>query len=256
MESWIDFAIVLFIPLMMYRGYRRGAIMMIMTFCTIFVAFFGATFLSNNFSDSVGRLIQPVIKDMITEVLEDRLKHENIIIEAPTETLVEETTEEEGTVSLVPQEYLTLSRALQILTSSQQLTQIEGFVDMASDALLFGGVSYIGSVTDGISTVIAKEIARVLIFTSSFLVIFILWLLLTRALKLMFKIPGLSQANVAVGTGIGLFLALLLVYVFAFITRGGLIAWDDVEKTILFEYFAKYNPLDSLAQSYQVDLDL
>lgn len=255
MESWIDFIIVLFIPLMMFRGYRRGGIMMIMTFCTIFVAFFGACFLSNNFSDSVGRLVQPIIKDMITEVLEDRLKHENILIEAPTDTVVGDGTEE-GVVSLIPQEYLSLSRALEILTSSQQLTQIEGFVAVAREALLFEGESYIGSVTDGISTVIAKEIARVLIFISSFLVIFILWLLLSRAMKIVFKLPGLSQVNVAVGTGLGLFLALLLVYVFAFITRGGLISWDDVEKTILFEYFAKYNPLDGLAQSYQVDLDL
>lgn len=252
MERWIDFAIVIFIPLMMYRGFRRGGVMMVMTFCTIFVAFFGASFLANNFSDSAGRLLQPIIKEMITEVLEDALKHEDILIEAPKETEVVE----ENSNPLIKQEYLSLTRALQILTSSRQLSQIEGFVDLAQETLLFQGVSYVGSVTDGISNVIAREISRALIFIASFLVIFILWLLLTRALKLVFKLPGLSQVNVVVGTTFGLFLALSLVYVFAFATRGGILSWESVEKTILYEYFAKYNPLDTLAENYEINLDL
>ncbi|MFI3252833.1 MAG: hypothetical protein R3Y63_00625 [Eubacteriales bacterium] len=251
METLIDLVIVIFIPIMMYRGYRRGGILTLMTFFTLFVAFHGAVFLSTNLAEPVGRFIQPIVKDVITDVLEDALKFENIVIEAPSNT--NEIEEEESTTT---QEYLTMARAFQILIKSQDLAKIEGFIDKARTELLTGAQEQIGSVTDGISSVIGLEIARVVTFSLSFSVLFIFWLLLTRAINIVFKIPGLAQVNAISGACIGLFLALMLVYVFAWITPGGIIPWSDVEKTLLFEYFAKKNPLELLAPNYQVELDI
>lgn len=252
MEIWIDVVILLFIPLMMYRGYRRGGILTLMTFFTIFVAFIGASFLANNFAQPVGRLVQPVVKEMITDILEDALKYENIIIEAPTESVESE----EGQNSLYSQEYLSMTRAIQILTQSHELDKIEGFVTIAWNTLVLEAKEYTGSVTDGISTVIGFEIARVGIFIMSFLVLFILWLLLTRAINFAFKLPGLSQVNAITGAGIGLFMALLLVYIFAWITNGTIIASDGVARTFLYRFFANNSPLDFIASTYEINLDV
>lgn len=249
MEVLIDLGIVIFIPLMIFRGYRRGGILSLMSFLTIFVAFSGATILSVNFCEPVGRLVQPVVKEIITDVLYDALKNENIIIDATISTTKES---EDGSTA----EYLTLTRAFQILTASKDIDKLDGFVQTAKETLLLGTVQMSGSATEMISTVIGREIARVGIFLISFALIMAFWMLLTRAIKIILKIPGFKEANAYAGAIIGFMMGILLVFVFAWITKGTIISWESMSRTMLYEYFAKNTPMDMLAQAYEINLDL
>lgn len=256
METLIDLGIVVFLPLMIYRGYKRGVIMGICGVLTLYMAFMGASFLSNNFHEPVGRLIQPVVKQMIVEVLEEQLKNENIIVEAPVEALgsgliPEDTVQVEGS-----KEYLSLSRALSLLGASHDLEKLHGFVAMAEKALNEQPGNYVGSVTDMISTVIGREIARVVVFSVSFLLCMTLWLLFSRVLVSVFQLPILAEINGYLGAAVGFILAIFLIYVFAWATGGTVIDWDGVEHTVLYEFFVKTSPLDALAQASSISLDL
>lgn len=255
METLIDVGILIFIPIMVYRGYRRGGILTICGFATVFVAFMGATYLSNNLCDPVGRLLQPVIKESITQVLEEALRFENILVEAPQEVLSNNPVQVPEDAAPT-QEYVTMTRALSILEKSIDLEPIEGFIAMAKETLVRFEDQYVGSVTDIISTVLGREIARVGIFCVSFLFLVSMWLLFSRILAAIFKFPGLAEMNAIVGAGMGFFLAILLVSVFAWATGGGIIPWEGVERTVLYEFFVKNCPLEGVAKAYSVDWDL
>lgn len=255
MEMLLDLGIVLFIPLMVFRGYRKGAILMLCSFFAIFVAFFGATFLANNLYQPVGRLVQPVVQHFITQVLEEALGGENILINPPEEvsgmdnpfTLEEE--ESEG-------QYVTLERALYVVQQAVELEQIQGFLQQASDLIEENKDELVGSATEVISTVVGYEIARQIIFIVSFVLSMAVWTLFSRVLNGVANLPGLAEVNGVIGGGFGLLSSGLLVFVVAWCTRGGIIPWDSVDKTVLFQFFAYHSPLDLIAGFSQVKLDL
>lgn len=256
MEALLDLVIVLFIPLMAYRGYRRGAVVSVCSFLTVIVAFVGATVLSNNLCDSVGRLLQPVIKEVIVEELESRLQFENILVEAPPEVITNNPITVPEDAQVQKQEYVTMTRALSILEASVAMEKIEGFIVMAKETLIRYEDQYVGSVADIISTVLGREIARVGIFIISFLFLSAMWLLFSRILVALFKFPGLAEINGIVGGSMGFLSGVLLVCVFAWATGGTVIPWDGVNKTMLYEFFVKNTPLNGLASAYSVPFDL
>lgn len=263
METLIDLGIVIFIPFMVYRGFRRGTVYSLMTYLVVFLSFSCAVFLSENFSEQVGRLIQPVVKTKIVAALEDGLKFENIIIERPSsaqneEETSEETTEEtteEVTPPFAQPDYLTITRALQVLSNSYAVSDWKGFVDHAQSKLLFTSVDFTGSVTTEISSVMAQEMARVGILAITFTMLFSLWLLLMRRFKITFKGDTQKMDGYA-GAVLGFMVGMLLVFVFAWITRYTLISSTGVSRTLFYEGFARFTPLDSLAEKFKVLLDL
>lgn len=256
METLIDLGIVAFIPIMIYRGYKRGIIMGICGFLSIYVSFMGASFLSNNFYEPVGRLVQPVVKEIIVDVLEEQLQFENILVEAPVEALGSGLVPGEYMETEGVQEYLGLNRALSLLGSSEKLKKYHGFISIAEDILTTQSSHYVGSVTDVISTVIGREIAKLMVFSVCFVLALTLWLLFSRVLVLVFQLPVLAEINGYLGAALGLFLALFVIYVFAWVTGGTLISWAGVERTVLYEFFVKTSPMDALAIATDVSLDL
>lgn len=256
MEAILDFGIAAFIPVVTFIGYRRGGIISICNFLTVFIAFFGAVIISNNFCGPVGRLVQPVLKEVLTTELEKKLAYEDILIEVPMEELSNDlkdslTGEESGV-----QEVITLERALMVLTSSTNLQYLEGFIAQANKSLWAEAAKYTGSVTELISTVVGREVARVGIFIVSFLVLMAVWLLGTKAIKIAFKMPGLARINAMTGAAMGLLTAVLLVHIFAWITSGGIISEEETKRTVLYEFFAKNALLDSFTTVKNYDLDL
>lgn len=254
METLIDIGILIFIPLMVYRGYRRGAVLSICGFLSVFVAFSIASATANNLCDSVGRLVQPVIKEMITEVLEVRLQHQNILIEPEADPLTGSSSGDN--VSDDGKVYITVSSALEILEDSVDLKKIRGFIDMATEIFETEKDNYVGSATDQISTVVGREIARAAIFIIAYVFTMAAWLLFSRVLAVIFKFPGLAQINEIVGGTMGFLLGISLISIFAWATGGGVIPQDAVENTLLYEFFVKNNLFNSFDTTSTINLDL
>lgn len=254
MEILIDVAIVAFIPLMVYRGYRRGAIYTFMTSIVVFTAFCAAVFLSENFSESVGRLIQPVVKREIVTVLEEALKFEDVIVDHDGIPTVEVEGENEP-YAFTKQEYLSMTRALEILSTSRAMDRWAGFVEQTRKSLYIAAVTFDGAVTTEISTVMGEEMARVWIMVISFTVLTALWLLMTRRLKLKFE-GETAIVNANAGAVIGFCLSILLIYVFAWMTSGTIVKPSGVTSTMLFEFFSTFNPLENTAHRYMVEIDI
>lgn len=259
MEVFLDLGIVIFIPFMIYRGYRRGAIKALCGFLAVFVAFFGATFLANNLYLPVGRLVQPVVRQVITQVLEETLG-EDVLIEPP---VVAEGVDDNPFLSGVVTEeeveedqYISLDRALGALQTTPQLAFIQGFLQQATDLVEQNKSTLVGSVTEMISTVVGYEIARQGIFVVAFIFLMAIWILFSRVLDKVADLPGLAQINGVIGGLLGFLTGGLLVFVFAWCTRGGVVPTAGVERTTLYELFATYSPLDMLARFSDVELDL
>lgn len=254
METLIDIGILIFIPLMVYRGYRRGAVLSVCGFLSVFVAFAIASSTANNLCDSVGRLVQPVIKEMITDVLEVRLQYQDILIEPESTPMIGTSSGDAETEDT--REYISVTNALTILEDSVDLKKIHGFIDMAKEIFETEKDKYVGSATDQISTVVGREIARAAIFIIAYVFAMAAWLLFSRMLAVIFKFPGLAQINEIVGGTMGFLLGVSLVSIFAWATGGGIIPLDTVENTFFYEFFVKNNLFDSFASASTINLDL
>lgn len=243
-----DLFILIFIPLLAYRGYKRGAFLSICGFLMCIVAFLGATFVTENLHEPVSRLVQPVVKQAITEVLEEALEGKNLLVEPPDDL-------EEGEDPETYQ-YITVEYAFLFLESAPALEKYSGLIQVAKESLTEGVNDFAGSASDVISEFIGTKVARAAIFTVSFLLLLFIWSLSTKTLNLVFKLPFLAEFNQVIGAGIGFCLAVLLIFVGTWVTKGSIIPWSDIDKTLLLQLFAYYNPLESLAQISDTTLNL
>ncbi len=187
MLSYIfDIIIVLLLIFFAWRGAKKGLILTLFSLLALFVAFFGAKFLSNQFYEPVGELIQPAIHESLTG------------------------------------------------TESGQDTDIstEDLLDIVRDSKLFSGFS--GAVEDAVNDGTIEEtehrtaseavahylsglIAKVVLFAAAFLLILLIWFLLSHLLNFTFRLPILSAINRVGGLVLGLVKGALLVIVLVWI---------------------------------------
>ena len=93
-----------------------------------------------------------------------------------------------------------------------------------------------------IAEYVALQIARMVIFLAAFVVILLLWTLLSRALDLAFRLPVLSTLNSWAGAGVGLLKGGLLLFVAAWLL-GDFLPPEAVQGTVLLRFFCTTSPL-------------
>lgn len=250
MSLLLDGFILLFIPLLAFRGYKRGAFLSICGFLMIFVAFWGASFLTNNLQVPVGRLIQPVVKMGITTVLEEALEETNLLLESPVD--------DEGNPEELPPntQLISISYAFTFLENAESLSQLSGFIESAKDSLTENVEAQKGEAVDVISEFIGQEVARVALFFVSYLLITFIWALSSKTLNLVLKLPVLSQINGGIGAALGAMIGIFWVYIVIWITKGTIIAWDIIDGSFFANFFAYHSPLDGLAAMTGITLNL
>ena len=153
------------------------------------MAFFCAQFLSDQFYVPVGGILRPIVTQTIRG--------------ADAEPIPSN-----------PEEGYTVD---ELVASIQEKGLFEGFTAFleqgaAYDSLGHGPLSPL----DALAGYLSKAIARALLFGGSFLVILLIWFLVSHALDLAFHLPILSQVNTAGGLIAGLvkggLLAVVLVW--------------------------------------------
>lgn len=193
MEGYIfDVAIVALLALFAWRGAVKGLILSLCGLAAVFVAFFGAQFLSEQFCGPVGNILRP------------------IIIQTVRGAGAEPKTDPED-----PEDAYTVD---ELLASIQEKGLFEGFSDLleqgvASDTVGHGPLSPM----DALAGYLAKAIARALLFALVFFGGLLAWFLLSHALDLAFKLPVLAEINLAGGLLVGLVKGGLLTVVLVWI---------------------------------------
>ena len=71
-----DLVIAILLVLAVFQGYRRGFVLTLCGFLAVFVAFFGATILSNALAEPVSHAITPVIENQISNSIHETLEEQ------------------------------------------------------------------------------------------------------------------------------------------------------------------------------------
>ncbi|MEG1577526.1 MAG: CvpA family protein, partial [Oscillospiraceae bacterium] len=104
------------------------------------------------------------------------------------------------------------------------------------------------STAAALAIIVAGWIANATSFLITFLVILLLWTLLSHALDLVSKLPGLNMLNKTAGLMVGLIKGTVLLFVGAWVLKhlDGFVPPELTAQTTLFRFFMTMNPMTLL----------
>lgn len=208
----IDIAILLTLAFFAWRGAKKGLVLTLFSLLSLFVAWYGASFVSANFSGPVANIIRPSIQVMLDGVLEEAFSDEMPDGAASSSDDAKATLppssapaeEDLAGDTVTPQQILEVMAQLDLFTGLQE------FVD---EAIEQERIQVVTTASAAVSAYLAQLIASAGLFGATFLLITLVWFLVSRALDLAFKLPILSSINMACGALLGLVKGVLLILV-------------------------------------------
>ena len=216
-----DVIIALILLFALWRGYSRGFILTLCGFLAIFVAFIGATVISDNLARPVADAIRPAIERQIQGTLEQSLQVEDSLASTGGEAPA--------------LEELPISEVLEALQESALYRGLAQAFQEAVD----NGVAQV-------TTSAAKALARMVLFLLAFVAVLIAWFLLSHALDLAFRLPVLSALNHWSGAALGLLKGGALIFIACWLLRNSLIPPEAIQNTYLLNFFCTFDPLSLL----------
>lgn len=228
----IDLVIIATLALTAYLGYRKGFILTLCSFLAIFIALFGAVYLSNLLCEPVGRLIQPALESSIVQIFTKEAEQHNL----PTSAIsIDPAASGPGQEDMEPT--INFNDALAVL---KEVSFFSAFVESLQDTINTTVSQTLHGAARTIANHLAREIARVLLFAVCFLLVIILWTLISHILDLAFRLPVLSTINAAGGLALGLVKGVFIVWVLAWLISS-VIPSEFTDTTILYRFFSKTN---------------
>lgn len=211
----IDIAILVILVLFAWQGAKKGLILTIFSLLALFVAFFGARYVTDHFHQPVADIIRPSIQLAVDDILEDMIPDpdspgSNPLPEEVDPDRIPEGAEDEAEYD--PTGSITLQQILTYLNSLDELPELR---QLLRDAIEDGKVVVVTTAVDAVVAYVAVLAAKLVLFALSFILILLIWGLASRALDLTFKLPILSWVNGVGGAILGVVkgVAVLLVVV-------------------------------------------
>lgn len=194
----IDVIIVVLLVFFAWRSARKGLILSLFGLLGLVVALFGARFVSNTFYEPVSDIIEPGIYQSVKNLEKRAFSGLEFDLDAAIDPTVE---------NLVD------------ILREQEL--FPGLVDLLENAVeddnFFQDAT--GSATETLATYLSQLLARVALFAIGFVVILLVWFLISRALDLAFKLPILNVINTAGGAVFGLIKAAVVIIILVWIAQ-------------------------------------
>mgnify|MGYP005775130031 FL=1 len=225
-----DVVIAAILLFFMWQGYQKGFVLTLCGFLAVFVAFIGATLISNALAKPVAQAIVPMIESGIHDTLEQSIQDSTSSLSAQSPDVVPED--------------MPLSDVLEALQDSPIFHSLAQAFQEAVDE----GVETVAtSAAQALAEYIAIQIARTVLFVLAFAAVLVGWFLLSHALDLAFKLPVLSTLNHWTGAGVGLIKGGLLLFIAAWLLKGSFLPSQAIENTFLLNFFCTSSPLSLLA---------
>lgn len=203
-----DIAILVILVLFAIFGARKGFVLTLFGLAGLFVAFFGARFLSARLYQPVSDLIQPGIYETITGVGRGDSDPAPSAEPSPSPSPDAEPENSAGDRSDAA---LSLDDLLERIKSADLY---KGLTDLLEDAVHTDKIQETtGSPAGALADYAADLIAKAVLFLAGFLVILLLWTLLGKLLDLACRLPVLSAANHLGGAALGLVKGTLIVII-------------------------------------------
>ena len=221
----IDLIIVAIIVLCVWRGLSKGIILSVAGLLALVVAFYGAQFIADKYSEKFIDAMEPIVGSMVDE--------------ATTQEYVDARTRGEDESSQV---YNVAVSVLKKMGLSQAAAETK-----AGEATV--GITELGdSLRDAIRLSFMETMAYVFTFIIAFLLINIIFSVVLNLANIVFRLPGLRLLNLVGGGVAGLVYGLLIVFAVAWVLRflGFVLSAETVEKTVLLKWFMAHNPMFGL----------
>ena len=218
---YFDLLIAAIVVIAALRGRQRGFILTLCGFLTIFVAFIGASIVSELLMQPVALVLRPVVERAIFSVLE---KGASIDPAAITQLPLSDVL---GTLSEIP--------------------FFSGMAEMFRSALESGSAQVAQSAAVALAEYAALQLARILLFIVSFVAILIVWWVMSHALDLAFHLPILNFLNRFGGLVLGFGQGIALCFILCWLFKDSYITPEMVDGSFLLPYFCGQNPLTDIS---------
>ena len=237
----LDLVVLGVLVLFAVLGWHKGLILSLCGLIAFFVAFAGASFVSNEFGDSISGVIQPYIQSRVEQVLEDSLQTDDTQDTSDTPATYTPTVPGSVPEQSNPTDQFTLEQALEALAQSPLFS---GLHQALEDAVQNSVIQIVTTASAAIAGYLAGQIAKTGLFLVTFFLILLVWWLLSHALDLACRLPVLHTLNGAGGLVIGLLKGLILVLVVAWLlSLLDVLPRDAVEQTFLLRRFMNFQIL-------------
>lgn len=196
MDYIFDIIILAVLAFFAWRGAKKGLVLTLCGLVAVFVAFFGAQFVSGHFYGVVSNVIEPGI-------------YQSIVGVEPEQSAAGDGQED-------PDASISLPDLLDSIQEAGLFAGLSGFLD---DAVEDGSVRESKTMTpaQAVADYLADVIAKAVLFLLVFLLVLLVWFLLAHALDLAFHLPILSAVNTAGGLVLGLVKAVIVVLVLVWV---------------------------------------
>ena len=221
-----DLIVVALLLFFLWRGYRKGFVMTLCSFLAIFVAFIGASMVSNALAEPVTQTIRPLVEESIYRLLEEQQ------VEVNVSSLLNS--------GMMGEIQIPLEEAL---TALKESSVYKGFADTIQEAVESGMVAAGANAAIVVVDYIARQVARGFLFVVSFGLIMILWSFMSRTLDLAFRLPVLSTLNRWCGGVLGLLKGGLIVFILCWLLKGSYLPQDAIQNSYLLNLFCTVSPL-------------
>ena len=245
---WIfDGVILVFLIVCMVRGAKRGLILALCSLLAVFVAFAGASVAAKELSPHLSGALQPRIESAILSRLEGDYEAVSDPDQSPAPTAPQVTDPD----AAIPEETQEGGSLDSVLDAIRGLGIYEGVVERIQAAVDDGFHQAAAQVAEAASAELADSIAYLVVFVAAFVVILLLWLLLSRALDLVARLPVLHTLNGLGGALLGLLKGVILLFVIVWVLQffGGIFPETMVRQTVLLNFFLNTNPMSLLSGS-------
>lgn len=222
MPLFLDILILAVLVLYIALGAHRGFILTLCSLVAVLVALIGGNLIADMAAPKLAESIRPALEQSIQEALEEKAQEAGI-----------------NTADV---------DVLAVLKDKGGLYEwAANAVDEALDSYdLIPDAAHIAA---NAAAAVAEQLAHGLLFLLGFFVVLIAWALLSHALDLVAKLPGLNSLNHTLGGAMGFLKGLVIVYLvsWALCSLTGFIPSETVEQTHILRFLTQHGPLDLLS---------
>ena len=210
-------------------GARRGLILSLCGLLAFVVAFLGASFAARTLSPVVADALEPKFAAAIEEQLNESIRQQA----------------EAGEAAVLSPDDVPLEWVLDALREMGFYDTLINTVDRAVES---GMTAVAASAAAAVAAAIAQSAAYLILFLLGFFLILLAWRLLSRALDLVARLPGLHFLNKTGGALFGLVQGCIILFVAAWLLQffGQMLPRELVEQTVLLKFFMTTNPFSLL----------
>ena len=211
-------------------GARRGLILSLCGLLAFVVAFLGASFAARTLSPVVADALEPRFAAAIEEQLNESIRQQA----------------EAGEAAVLSPDDVPLEGVLDAL---REMGFYETLINTVDRAVESGMTAVAASAAAAVAAAIAQSAAYLILFLLGFFLILLAWRLLSRALDLVARLPGLHFLNKTGGALFGLVQGCIILFVAAWLLQffGQVLPRELVEQTVLLKFFMTTNPFALVA---------